>query len=129
MASTQPLHGLIKWLGREEWRDEFASVLNDHLLPAYGRTGRDAEEAIAILGKDWFMTTVWGCAFEDFLTREYAEGRNIVDEYLKRRGWNENASARASDGLWTVVPSFIRTVQRSGTGSARPGRHHGLASA
>jgi hypothetical protein len=58
-------------------------------------TGFDAEEIMAILGEDWFMTTVWGCAFEDFLTREGTDGRNIVDDYLKRRGWKESASARA----------------------------------
>jgi hypothetical protein len=48
-----------------------------------------------ILGENWFMTTVWGCAFEDFLTREGADGRNIVDDYLKRRGWKESPSTRA----------------------------------
>jgi hypothetical protein len=29
------------------------------------------------------ISTVWGCAFEDFLTRETEDGRNIVDDYLK----------------------------------------------
>ena len=34
--------------------------------------------------------TLWGCAFEDLVTRVFEpDGRNIVDEYLKRRGWNE----------------------------------------
>jgi hypothetical protein len=85
----------MKWLSRVEWRDRFAEVYDHHLLPACRRTGFDAEEVLAILGEDWFMTTVWGCAFEDFLTREGTDGRNIVDEYLKRRGWKESASARA----------------------------------
>ena len=85
----------MKWLTRAEWRDRFAEVYDHHLLPACRRTGFDAEEVIAILGENWFMTTVWGCAFEDFLTRESADGRNIVDDYLKRRGWKESASARA----------------------------------
>ena len=85
----------MKWLTRAEWRDRFAEVYDHHLLPVCRRTGFDAEEVIAILGENWFMTTVWGCAFEDFLTRESADGRNIVDDYLKRRGWKESASARA----------------------------------
>ena len=84
----------MKWLTRAEWRDRFAEVYDHHLLPACRRTGFDAEEVIAIIGENWFMTTVWGCAFEDFLTRESADGRNIVDDYLKRRGWKEGASAR-----------------------------------
>ena len=94
MTSAHSLQGLMKWLTRAEWRDRFAEVYDHHLLPACRRTGFDAEEVIAILGENWFMTTVWGCAFEDFLTRESADGRNIVDEYLKRRGWKEGASAR-----------------------------------
>jgi len=85
----------MKWLTRAEWRDRFAEVYDHHLLPACRRTGFDAEEVMAILGEDWFMTTVWGCAFEDFLTREGADGHNVVDDYLKRRGWKESASARA----------------------------------
>ncbi len=106
MASAQLLQGLMKWLTCDEWHDQFESVLDDHLLPACRRTGRDAEEAVAILGKDWFMTTVWGCAFEDFLTREYAGGRNIVDEYVKRRGWKDSASARA------LMLSFLLTEKK-----------------
>lgn len=31
--------------------------------------------------------TLWGCAFEDFLTRIVEpDDVNLVDEYLKRRG-------------------------------------------
>src|SRR5262249_59276049 len=79
----------------------------DHLLPACRRTGLDAEEVTAILGENWFMTTVWGSAFEDFLTREGADGRNIVDDYLKRRGWKESASTRAyMSALRTSVMSL-----------------------
>jgi hypothetical protein len=46
------------------------------------------------MGEDLFMSTVWACAFEDFLTREFEDGANVVDEYLKRRGWKESASVR-----------------------------------
>jgi hypothetical protein len=74
MTSAHSLQGLMKWLTRAEWRDRFAEVYDHHLLPACRRTGFDAEEVIAILGENWFMTTVWGCAFEDFLTRENADG-------------------------------------------------------
>src|SRR5262249_41201775 len=70
MTSAHSLQGLMQWLTRAEWRDRFAEVYDHHLLPACHRTGFDAEEVIAILGENWFMTTVWGCAFEDFLTRE-----------------------------------------------------------
>ena len=36
-----------------------------------------------------------GCAFEDFLTCEFEpDGQNIVDDYLKRRGWKEPVAAK-----------------------------------
>ena len=37
---------------------------------------------------------MWACALEDFLTREFEDGANVVDEYLKRRGWKEPVSVR-----------------------------------
>ena len=58
----------MKWLTCDEWRDRFAEVYDDHLVPACDHTDLDVEEITSILGEDWFMSTVWGCAFEDFLT-------------------------------------------------------------
>ena len=68
MASAHSLQGLIKWLARDEWRDRFAGVYDAHLQPACESLGVDVDEVVSILGKGWFMTTVWGSAFEDFLT-------------------------------------------------------------
>ena len=59
----------MKWLTRDQWRDRFAKVYEEHLVPTCDQTDLDADEIMAILGHDWFMSTVWGCAFEDFLTR------------------------------------------------------------
>jgi len=39
--------------------------------------------------------TLWGCVFEDFLSRDLPGDRNMVDDYLKRRGYKESASAKA----------------------------------
>jgi hypothetical protein len=95
MISARLLQRLMKWLTRDEWRDRFAEVYDRHLLPACEHAGLDVDEVVSLLGEDWFMTTVWGGAFEDFLSRDLDDGRNIVDDYLKRRGWKESASARA----------------------------------
>lgn len=94
MTGGHSLQGLMKWLTRDQWSGRFAEVYDDHLLPTCDQTDLDVEEIISILGKDWFMSTVWGCAFEDFLTRDFDDGSNIVDDYLKRRGWKEGASTR-----------------------------------
>jgi hypothetical protein len=94
MTGGHSLQGLMRWLNRDEWRYRFAEVYDDHLLPSSDQTDLDVEEIISVLGKDWFMSTVWGCAFEDFLTRDFDDGSIVVDDYLKRRGWKEGASTR-----------------------------------
>ena len=95
MARKHLLEGLMKWTTREPWRDRFEAVLEDHVLPTCDETGLEADDIVATLGEGLFMSTVWACAFEDLLTREFEDGSNIVDDYLKRRGWKETASVRA----------------------------------
>ena len=94
-VTSHSLEGLFKWLTREEWRAPFSARLDRHLRSACDTFQVEADEIASILGENYFMTTVWGCAFEDFLTQEMEDGSNIVDDYLKRRGWKESASNRA----------------------------------
>jgi hypothetical protein len=112
MANAHSLDGLMKWLARDEWHDQFAEVFDNHLQPACDAAGLEREEVVSILGQDWFMATVWGSAFEDFVTRELDHGRNIVDDYLKRRGWKESASTRAyMSALRTSVISLYEVSE------------------
>ena len=93
-SSSNSLSGLIKWLGREEWRGSFEEVLKQHLGPACETAGIGFDELAEILGDHEFMM-LWACAFEDFLTRDCEpDRRNIVDDYLKRRGWKEPVANR-----------------------------------
>jgi hypothetical protein len=94
MASKHTLEGLIKWSGREQWADRFEQTLEDHLTSACEETGLEIDDIVSTIGDDHFMGTVWTCAFEDFLTREFDDGENAIDDYLKRRGWKESAAVR-----------------------------------
>ena len=94
MPSSASLSGLIKWLAREEWREPFDEVLWLHVGPACEQANLELEDLEGLLGQPQFMT-LWGCAFEDFLTRTVEpDGSNIVDDYLKRRGWKEAVANR-----------------------------------
>lgn len=94
MPTSHDLKGLMKFLAREEWRECFDEVFYDHFGPVLDAGDMDFEDIAETLGEVWAMT-LWGCAFEDFLTQDFeVEGGNIVDEYLKRRGWKENAQAK-----------------------------------
>jgi hypothetical protein len=89
MKRCHDLTGLMKFATRPEWADDLNDALDDHLGPALTEFDIDSDELPGIIGDHWAMT-LWGCAFEDLATRVFEpDGRNLVDEYLKRRGWNE----------------------------------------
>jgi hypothetical protein len=95
MPTSRDLEGLMKFLTRDEWRDCFEEVFDDHFGPVLKHGDMDFEGLAEILGDDWVLT-LRGCAFEDFLTLDFeVKGVNIVDEYLKRRGWKESAQTKA----------------------------------
>lgn len=95
MASAHELKGLMKFAEREEWEDCFAAVLDAHFGPILDADGLGPDGLGDIVGPDW-QGTLWGCAFEDFLTLDFdVPGENIVDEYLKRRSWREKPPAKA----------------------------------
>ena len=94
MLGNHSLSGLMKWLTHEEWREPFADVLDLHLGVACDDYEMDFEDIAEVIG-DHAAMTLWGCAFEDFLTQSLEpDGRNIVEDYLKRRGWKESAGNR-----------------------------------
>ncbi|MFQ5564717.1 MAG: hypothetical protein ACE5FO_14245 [Parvularculaceae bacterium] len=93
MANGHSLDGLMKWAGRESWRAEMEGALAEHLGGACAAMDVEIEDLPDILGGAHFMN-LWGCAFEDLAARDI-DGRNLADDYLKRRGWKESAGARA----------------------------------
>ncbi len=95
MPSSDSVSGLMKWVAKDPWRDAFLEVLDHHIGRALDEHDiPDFDELGGLIGPDWAMT-LWGCAFEDFLTKDVEGAGNIVDDYLKRRGWNESARNKA----------------------------------
>jgi hypothetical protein len=93
MSTSQSIQGLIKWSQRGEWRGNFEATFERHVGPACRGAGIGVEELAEIIGNQW-MSTLWGCAFEDLVSAGRAE-RNVAEDYLKRRGWKESAGTRA----------------------------------
>ena len=84
---------LLDFIGRDDvWRDRLQNVVAEHLMPALEEFEVNDEELSELLGEPW-PGVLWGCGFEDFLGRRYGD-ENIVDLYLKRRGWKESAVNR-----------------------------------
>jgi len=93
MATAYSLAGLMEWSRRAEWLGPFNEVLDRHVGAVCAKMGVTIEELPELIG-DHF-SVLWGCVFEDFLARDLDDGRNVVDHYLKRRGWKESASNKA----------------------------------
>lgn len=95
MKPSHDLTHLIGFAQREGvWPDLLRSVMDEHFGAALEEFDLDFEDLGEILGPQlpWVM---WGCAFEDFLTRDWEPEGNIVDLYLKERGGRESAQAKA----------------------------------
>jgi hypothetical protein len=93
MARAGSLSGLIKYIHRTDWDEALDDVLAQHLGPACRNFDIEPDEIAQILDAGHSMT-LWGCALEDFMASEYDGGRNVVDEYLKRRGYAESGGAK-----------------------------------
>jgi hypothetical protein len=94
MADASSLKGLMTFLRRDEWRKPFAEIQHAHFFVACQNAGVGTDEIADILGRHTAIT-LWGCVFEDFLSRDLLGDRNMVDDYLKRRGYKESASAKS----------------------------------
>jgi hypothetical protein len=85
--------GLIAWARRDEWRGALAALLGRHCAKACAAAGIAPEEVEDVLG-GYAASTLWGAAFEDLLATDLPDGRNIADDYLRRRGWKESVATR-----------------------------------
>lgn len=85
MATVHSIAGLIAWVRRDEWRDQFEDVLDRHIGAACRTAGIDVDGLADIVG-DGGVSNLWGFAFEDFVSSGPDE-RNVAADFLKRRGW------------------------------------------
>ena len=94
MKRGHDLSGLMKFASSPAWADHLGDALDDHLGPAMAEFDFGYEDLPDIVGDHW-ASVLWGCAFEDLVTRTIEpDGRNLADDYLKRRGWNEAGPAK-----------------------------------
>ena len=85
LPTRHDISGLIAWAKRDEWRGALAALIERHCATACAGAGIMPEEIEDVLG-DYAATVLWGAAFEDFVATDLPDGRNIADDYLRRRG-------------------------------------------
>lgn len=111
LAKRSNISGLLAFIGREQgWGEKLQSVIDEHLDAALEAFDVDREDLADGLGEP-ASGALWGCGFEDFLGRRFGrEGENIVDLYLKRRGWKETVLNRAYFAALRDTPVSLHEV-------------------
>jgi hypothetical protein len=101
-GSDRAIVSITKWARRDEWRERLEVIIDAHFGPVLAAVELPADDLPEVLG-DAF-SGLFGCVLEDFLTCDFGpDGRSIVGDYLKRRGFKERAP----------VKSYLRALQRS----------------
>ena len=96
-GADKAIDNLIKWSANEEWNPFREQVFAEHFDMIFDRFDTTKEEIADLLGDSFGM--VFGCVLEDFFTARFGDkGDNIIDDYLKRRGWREKISAKTLPG-------------------------------
>jgi hypothetical protein len=109
---------LVKWIeSNPHWASDFDAVMEEHLGKVADAAGLDSEEVMDEVGPV-VSSVLFGCALEDLMSRSYdEEPHNLVDDYLKRRGWRETAQGRRYlQGLRDATMSLYEVV------NVNPGR-------
>ena len=149
MAITIPhtvFANLVQWMARGPWPGHLQRAIHDHLHGYCDRHDLDSfDDLTDKIGRHW-VTCLNDIAMNDFLCRDTEDG-NVVDLYLKKRGWKEKPVPKAYMrgirnsfmGLYEVGDiqpgeSFMardlllgrepfRVEERSATRSMAPGQH------
>ena len=94
MKSDRDLSRLFQYASKTEWSGCLEEALHDHFQPAMVEFDVEHAEIVELLGEHWALS-LWSCAFEDLLARQFKpDGANLADDYLKRRGWRETPGAK-----------------------------------
>ena len=110
-GADQAIANLIKWSAKDEWSRYQAQLFDEHFRIVEQRFDISRQEIGDLLGEAYGM--VFGFVLEDFFTTRFGdEGeRNVIDDYLKRRGWREMVPAkRYLETLRDSVASLYEVV-------------------
>ena len=93
--TDKAIRNIMNWADRPEWSDERKAVFDAHLAPVCERIDISQEELSQELEEHDYGGMLFGLMFEDFLSRRLSpDNKNIIDDYLTRRGWRESVPGR-----------------------------------
>ena len=116
--TDKTIRNIMNWAEQPEWLEEQAAVFDAHLAPVCDRIDINQEDLVLELEEHGYGGMLFGVVFEDFISRRLSDDKNIIDDYLKRRGWRESVPGRRYlQQLRDSVLSLYEVVEVS------PGHH------
>ena len=93
-GADKAIANLVKWAARDEWEGLQLELYAVHIDRVADALDMSADDIAELLGDSALMLHVF--IAEDFFTAGFGEDDelNLIDDYLKRRGWREAVSAR-----------------------------------
>ena len=93
-GADQAIDNLVKWAASADWALNREEVFASHLDPIADKFKVTGDELAETLGEAFGM--LYGVILEDFFTARFGDHGelNVIDDYLKRRGWREKVPAK-----------------------------------
>jgi hypothetical protein len=95
--SNKAIANLMEWIWREpHWATRFDAVQQVHTASILAVSGLSYAGLLNVLGQH-AAGVLYGAVFEDLATQRFNDvglPHNIVDDYLKRRGWRDSVPSR-----------------------------------
>ena len=113
------VRNIKNWADRSEWSDELSIFFDAHFATAREHMDISPDEFHNEIVESDYGGMLFGIVFEDFLSRSLSpSNKNIIDDYLARRGWRESVVGRRYlQQLRNSVLSLYEVIQVS------PGKH------
>ncbi|MDE0714267.1 MAG: hypothetical protein OXI10_05275 [Gammaproteobacteria bacterium] len=111
-SANKATKNLLKWAERPEWSMMQLEVYRGHLVPVSEVLGIPEVGIPATLGEASVMLNEF--IMEDFFSARFdGDGEvNVIDDYLKRRGWRESVPGRRYlEAMKDSVPSVYEVVE------------------
>lgn len=91
-GADKAVANLVKWSAGDKWGPMLEQIFAEHFDEICEDFVMTNEEITDALGDSFVM--IYGWVLEDFFTVEFDDGVNVIDDYLKRRGWREKVPAK-----------------------------------
>lgn len=111
-GADKAFQNLMNWSSRDDWQEPRQRIFDAHIATILDRFDLDDDELAEFLGDENY-TALLNFAIEDFVAGRFGnEDRNIVDDYLKRRGRRESVPGkRYLRALRDAWPSLYEVVE------------------